>query len=97
MSLAKVGPSVTTIQRLIQVDSTKEYLMDIGSVSWAACLAGGGGGGGQDQPGDEVWGHHFHFNTVINLDLQYYWNLYIEHFQRIKFVVINLAIEIAWQ
>ena len=32
---------MTTIKRLIQVDSTKEYLMDIGSVSWAACLAGG--------------------------------------------------------
>ena len=32
MSLAKVGPSVTTIQRLIQVDSTKDNLMDEGSV-----------------------------------------------------------------
>ena len=32
MSLANVGPSVTTTQRLIQVDSTKDNLMDEGSV-----------------------------------------------------------------
>ena len=80
------------------MDSTKEYLMDIGSVSWEACLAGGGGGGGQDKPGDEVWGHrhHFHFNTVINLDLRYYWNFYIEHFQRIKFVRSHLSVSVNW-
>ena len=56
VSLAKVGPSLTTIQRLIQVDSTKEYLMYVGSTVLVGqpVLLVGGGGRGPDQPGDGV-------------------------------------------